>query len=286
MRKLQGLTEEKLVTLYIAEKKSLEEIGKLYGVSRVAIYNKIKKFGIKQRSKSQARLEAQKQGKLPQQYFSINEGFFNRWSADMAYILGLIITDGCVSRAGTVSLCMNEKELLEKVRQTMDSEHKITLSKHQKGLYNFKFSRKKMTEKLAAFGILPNKSMNVKCPDVPSEFLADFIRGVFDGDGSVFFDKRSKNCPLRSNFMSGSKDFIVKLEGKLQKIGLPKRTINEQKTKNGISYMFRYGHKDSLKLFNLMYKDVDKCIYLERKYTKFIEGIKRGAQDGKTYRSE
>lgn len=69
-------------------------------------------------------------------------------------------------------------------------------------------------------------------------------------------------------------------------MGLPKRTINEQKTKNGISYMFRYGHQDSLKLFNLMYKDVDKGIYLERKYIKFIEGIKQGDSNGTTNRSE
>lgn len=116
--------------------------------------------------------------------------------------------------------------------------------------------------------------------------MADFIRGVFDGDGSVFFENRSKDYPLRSNFVSSSRDFIVKLEENLQKIGLSKRIIYEQKTKNGISHMFRYGHKDSIKLFNWMYKDVDKCIYLERKYIKFIEGIKQGVPNGKANRGE
>ncbi|MCX5716068.1 MAG: hypothetical protein NTV07_04300 [Candidatus Omnitrophica bacterium] len=273
MRKLQGLTKEKLAELYITDKKSLEDIGKLYGVSRAAVYDKLKKFNIGHRSKSQARLEAQKQGKIPQQYFHINEGFFSQWSANMAYILGLIITDGCVSQTGNVSLSMNEKDLLEKVRQAMDSEHKITPSKHQKGLYYFNFARERIVNDLANFGILPNKSMNVEFPNIPEEFMADFIRGVFDGDGSVFFEKRSKDYPVRSSFVSSSRNFIVKLEEKLQEIGLPKRVIYEQETKNGISYMFRYGHSDSKKLFNILYKKVPDSIFLERKHRKFQEGF-------------
>lgn len=276
MRKLQDLTKEKMIILYIKDKKSLGDIGKLYGVSRTAIYDKIKKFDIKQRSKSQARLEAQKQGKLPQQYFRINENFFSQWSADMVYILGLIITDGCISKTGNISLSMNEKALLEKVRQAMGSEHKITPSKHQKGLYYFGFSREKMLKELTKFGIFPNKSMNVKFPDIPNEFLADFIRGVFDGDGSVYFDMRSRNYPVRSTFVSSSKDFIVKLEENLQKMGLPKRTIYEQRTKNGISYMFKYGHADSKRLFNVLYSKVSNNLFLERKYKKFQDGFNSG----------
>ncbi|MBL7151954.1 MAG: hypothetical protein ISS89_05170 [Candidatus Omnitrophica bacterium] len=64
MEKLEKLTKDKLISLYINERKSLADIAKLYGVSRVAVYKKLKKCGIKQRSKSEARLEAQKQGKL------------------------------------------------------------------------------------------------------------------------------------------------------------------------------------------------------------------------------
>lgn len=93
---------------------SLEDIGRFYGVSRVAVYKKLKKYGILQRSKSEARLEAQKQGKVPQDFFDINEDFFCSWSPEMAYVFGLIITDGCISKTGTVSLSINDKELLEK----------------------------------------------------------------------------------------------------------------------------------------------------------------------------
>lgn len=275
MIKLNSLTKEKLIDLYTLEKKSLGDIGMIYGVSRTAIYKKLKSYGIEQRSKSEARIEAQKQGKLPQEFFDINENFFSNWSSEMAYVLGIIITDGCISKTGTVSLDINDKELLEKVRKAMESEHKIEPSRHQKGLYYFHFTREKLAEDLHRFGILPKKSLTVKFPDVPEAFLADFIRGIFDGDGSVFFDKRRPNFPLRSKFISSSANFIDGLQESLEFLGMPKRTIYRQKTKNGWSYMFMFDHKDSIKLFDILYKNVQNGLFLDRKYKRFLEGIRK-----------
>jgi predicted DNA-binding protein YlxM (UPF0122 family) len=279
MKKLDNLTKDKLINLYINDRKSLEDIAKIYDVSRVAVYKKFKKYGIQQRSKSEARLEAQKQGKLPQQFFDINENFFSSWSPEMGYVLGLIITDGCVSKTGTISLSMNDKELLEKVKKVLGSKHMIEPSKHQKGLYCFHFSRDKLVRDLEKHCVVPRKSLVVKFPEIPQAYLADFIRGVFDGDGSVFFDKRRPKSPLRANFVSGSKDFIEGLQISLEFLGMPKRTIYRQKTKNGWTYMFIYDHKDSTKLFSLLYKNAQNGLFLERKYNRFLEGLNK-AQKG------
>ena len=278
MTKLAKLTEENLIKLYREERKSLEDIAKLYGASRVAVYKKLKKLHIEPRSKSLARLEAQKQGKVPQQYFPINEKFFGRWSAEMAYILGLIITDGCITKEGRISLSMNDSEILEKVKIAMGSKHPIILSKHQQGLYHFNFARERLVNDLAKLGIGPRKSLTVKFPPIPDAFMCDFVRGVFDGDGSVFFVKNSEAYPLRTKFCSGSKDFITGLELNLQKLGLPRRNIYEQKTKNGLYYTIKYGHKDSQKLFYILYKNYQNIPFLERKYNKFIEGLKRSSE--------
>ena len=272
MAKLNDLNKENLTDLYINKKKSLEDIARLYKVSRIAVYKKLKKFGIAQRSKSEARIEAQKQGKLTQQFFDINENFFSDWSPEMAYVLGLIITDGCISGAGTVSLSMNDKELLEKVKKVMGSARKITPSRHQKRLYCYHFSREKIVKDLKKLCVVPKKSLIVQFPNVPEAYLADFIRGVFDGDGSVFFDKRRPKFPLRSKFVSSSKDFIIGLQQSLESLGMPKRTIYIQKTKNGWSYMFIYDHKDSVKLFNILYKNAQNRLFLERKYERFLAG--------------
>jgi len=252
------LSKKDLLRLYVNEKKSLEDIARTYGVSRIAVHKYCKAIGIKTRSKSQARLEAYKKNKLPYQYFSINENFFSSWSDKMAYVLGLIITDGCITpapkgRTYSVHLGMNDKSLLEKVKKAMESEHKIVPSKQQKGFYLFSFAREQITKDLLRLRITPRKSLTVKF--------------------SVYFEKRSVKMPLRTKFVSGSKDFIYELERRLQKLGMPKQTLYERRKKN-ISYMFRYGHRNSIRLFHLLYDGVDEDLYLERKYRKFVKGLK------------
>ncbi|MCK4462699.1 MAG: hypothetical protein KAU58_00115 [Candidatus Omnitrophica bacterium] len=274
------LKEEELCRLYLREKKSLEDIARLYGVSRVAVWKYCRASGLTRRNRSEARLEAQKKEKVPQRYIYIKDKFFSVWNSEMAYILGLLMTDGCLSRAQKgsyrISLCLNDKELLEKVAKTMGSDHAIVLSKYQKSLYIFIFGRRRLIEDLMILGMKPRKSLNLRFPEVPKEYLRDFIRGVFDGDGSVYFETRSPKHPLVSSFVSGSKLFIYELERKLQELGMPRRNIYEQKGKN-VSYSFKYRHKNSIKLFHLLYDEVNNGLYLERKINKF----KKGAHNGK-----
>jgi hypothetical protein len=269
------LVKEELRRLYLDEKKSLEDIARLYGASRVAVWKYCNAEGLIRRTRSDARLEAQKKGKVPQVFFNINERFFSTWSSEMAYVLGLIATDGCVSKSGTVSLCINDKDLLETVKRAMDSEHNVSPSRHQEKLYCFHFARPRLVKDLAALGILPRKSLNIMFPAVPNAFLRDFIRGVFDGDGSVYFEKRSVRYPLRATFVSSSEKFIEKLEIALQQLGLPRRVIHRQATKNGAHFKIRYSHKDSGKLFKAMYYDAMNCLFLERKHRKFLAGFEQ-----------
>lgn len=272
------LNKEELCRLYLEEKRSLEDIARIYGVTRVAVWKYCKAVGLTRRRKSEARLEAQKKGKVPQNYFHINDQFFSEWSSEMAYVLGLLMTDGCLSRVKNgsykISLCLNDKGLLGKVARVMESDHHITLSRHQEGLYLFIFGREKMIQDLIKLGMKPRKSMDLKFPDVPEKYLRDFIRGVFDGDGSVFFGKRSPKFRLRSSFVSGSKNFIEAIENKLGVLGMPKRNIYQKKTKNGILYMIRYYHNNSLKLFKILYKNSQNGLFLERKYNKFLVGFR------------
>lgn len=50
------------------------------------------------------------------------------------------------------------------------------------------------------------KSLDITFPDcIPLEFMPDFIRGYFDGDGCIM---RLKNNRINSAFTSGSKEFL------------------------------------------------------------------------------
>ena len=81
------------------------------------------------------------------------------------------------------------------------------------------------------------KSLNVKWPNVPCEYLPDFVRGFFDGDGCVY---NSRNLTLAS-IVCGSKEFITGLENAVRKY-VP--DIGKSKSKKGGFYVRkRKGHR-------------------------------------------
>ncbi len=106
-----------------------------------------------------------------------------------------------------------------------------------------------------------------------------FLRGVFDGDGSVFYEKNAPHSSIRSKFVSSSEGFIKGINDNLMRLGMPGRTIYRQKTKNGWYYMFAYAHKNSLKLRDILYKNGSASLFLKRKFDVFEKGIK-GAGNG------
>jgi predicted DNA-binding protein YlxM (UPF0122 family) len=267
IRKIE-LSKDKLYELYYEQKLSLQKIGELYGKERFYIHRWMRKYGFKSRTKSDAWKHRDRND-----VYEIKEDFFHNWSKEMSYIFGFILTDGNISDDNNqVSITIKDVRLLEKIRTKLKSNHPIKYLKAA-GIYQFSFSRKKMVERLRKLGITSNKSLVVEFPKVPDKFLSDFIRGVFDGDGSVFFESRSKKFPLRVSFTSGSKKFITALEDILHtQAGVSKRTIYKLHRKN-TSYYIRYCHKDSLKFFAYIYAGADESMWLERKHRKFLEGM-------------
>lgn len=263
---IDKITPVLLRTRYHTEKKSLSAIAKEFGCTRQYIYKLMKAFSIERRDNSSARSLSLR--------YKINENFFSQWSPEMSYVLGLLFTDGCVQKGRDgksigISLSLNDLSLLEKVRNLLGSSHKI-LKMKQRRLYCFRFAREKIVKDLNSLGLIPNKSKVIKFPDIPDEYLRHFIRGCWDGDGSVFFQYK-KNI-LMTFYVSGSKEFIEKMEDILnKKAGLAKRVIYFRPS--GTSFYFKYAHQDSIKLFHYMYDSVPSHMYLDRKYNKFREGI-------------
>lgn len=260
---------------------SLGDIARQLGVSRAAVHHRMIRLGIPTRSRSASRLLALRQGKFPKMLaHSVNERFFRSWSNEMAYVLGLMLTDGCVSQdRHTVTLAMNDREILEKLKVVMQTDIPVVQSKHQPKLHIFRITRSQIVRDLIGLGVTPRKSLTVEFPPIPDKHLSHFIRGVFDGDGSVVLArykcaKQPTNNPwLRTMFNSGSLKFITVLEKKLRFLGMPPQAIFTSHAGKNPFYKIGYGGKDSKKLFDIMYRDAKNGLFLDRKYRVFQEGM-------------
>jgi len=103
--------------------------------------------------------------------------------------------------------------------------------------------------------------MIVSFPEIPKEYLHDFIRGYFDGDGSIML---MKNNRINSAFTCGSKKFLDKLLETLRtEAGIEGGSYDPS------SYTLRFGKKDTIRLGEYMYKDNPE-LFLKRKKDKFI----------------
>ena len=166
-----------------------------------------------------------------------------------------------------------DESILVQIREAFGSSHPITETIDKRNgstvCYLYLYS-KQLYQKLENHGGLRNKSRSIEFPDVPRKFLPDFVRGYFDGDGSVFFVKYARTKDkrltreLRTNFTSGSRRFLDQLMLVLNKeIGLPIKKLGVYD--NSSSFKLGYGMKDSDTLLRYMY------------YAEFPIGLKRKA---------
>lgn len=201
----------------------------------------------------------------------------------MAYVFGLILADGALldvrksSRTCYIMISNNDKSLLEKVGGAMSSNHTIYTRKSRvvkfsngktyfcKENYVIRIGSKKMFLDLLNKGITPRKSLNMKLPEVPDCVFNFFLRGYFDGDGSVYskVPRGQKSSRVKLVFTSGSLRFLESLSIKLNSIlNIPVRNTSN----NYKCYQLQYRKKDSLKLLVYMYQQLEATPYLERKY--------------------
>lgn len=205
-----------------------------------------------------------------------DDKFFAKWSPEMAYVLGFFAADGNMTknkRGGHfISFEITDKELLEKIRESLKSNHKITLlrkNKSWKPSYRLQIGSKEMFLNLVALGMTPKKSKTLKFPIIPPRYLPDFVRGYFDGDGNVTIGKyiranrkNKKSTTLLSGFISGSKNFLEGLRDSLKASNVIKGGTLYY---GSAAYRLYFSVNDSFALYRFMYKDIRSNLFLPRK---------------------
>jgi hypothetical protein len=108
---------------------------------------------------------------------------------EKAYWLGFLAADGsviCKDGRYIIFFALQEKDRhwLERYRDTVAPG--AAIAKYRDGLYMVTISSKEMVEDLMRYGLLPNKTHSLAFPTtISDEYVASFILGYFDGDGSL-----------------------------------------------------------------------------------------------------
>jgi hypothetical protein len=120
--------------------------------------------------------------------------------------------------------------------------------------YSVRVRDKEVSEYLISLGLTPAKSLTL---EYKGEWNWEFVRGVFDGDGSIFKTKGY----LRFNIASGSEKFAKQLYNFLKEFN-PKLTGSDK-----MFIVHVHNQNDIKKLYTKLYKN--GSLFLERKKHKF-----------------
>jgi hypothetical protein len=198
--------------------------------------------------------------------YAVNENFFKEWSDEMAWVLGLIITDGCIHpNLNSFSFAQDNEPLIMRVRDVLGSTHPIRPPETTRRTFILNIGSQAMVKDLMALSLTPAKTLTMKFPSVPNEYLPHFIRGVFEGNGWV----QDRGYVL--NVTSGSKDFA---EGLLQVFlgwGLKSRITSElTKQQKTVYRIWVSGNNDVQEFYRITY---EKCgdNYNHKKLSRFLE---------------
>lgn len=209
--------------------------------------------------------------------YQVDEDYFKIIdSEEKSYWLGFLYADGCVTVRNqfVMTLKSSDENHLKKFLKCINSNHPIRrefkkIGKNEFELSRISINRNKFCNYLSEKGCMYGKTNKLKFPNVelvPDELLSHFIRGYFDGDGSLTLNHVYKNTG-KVNFkisIAGTKDF---LDGLKKVFGKENLKLHNR----GNFYVLDVVGNTQLKriLGEIIYKDAN--IYLDRKYEKYMD---------------
>lgn len=198
------------------------------------------------------------------------ESILIEWNKNFAYAVGLLTADGCLSIDGRhLDFMSKDEEQVMNFKRCLNLKNKIGKgsrdSEKIKRYYRLQFGDVKFYKFLQSIGLNPHKSLTIKKVKIPDRFFADFLRGLFDGDGNfnIFNHPESQHPQIRVRFASGSPEFLRWLQSKINY----KLKTRGYKTKAQRGEYLEYAKGDSLKILKFMYYS-PSVVYLSRKFER------------------
>ena len=264
---------------YVKQYLSAIKIADLFGAHSSGIYKLFDKYNLPRRDDTE-------KGKL----YSCNKDYFEIIDTeDKAYWLGFMYADGFIqsngggSRKIGLGLSVADIEHLEKFKKCLEYDGLIHIYKTGKTAYveglnycKLVITEEKLASDLCDKGCVEHKTNMLKFPtekQVPKELVRHFIRGYFDGDGSIYYmsDKEDKSKHSYGISFVGTEDMLTGILNQLitDKAILKKYSLRKRQPEHTIEY-FNFGGNFNVRGFcEYIYQDA--TIYLDRKYQKYQE---------------
>ncbi|MBI3255597.1 MAG: hypothetical protein HYZ63_01365 [Candidatus Andersenbacteria bacterium] len=191
------------------------------------------------------------------------------WSAELAYVCGLLATDGCLISDGRhINITSQDIDQLETVKKILSLKNKISWKKSgYTGNLSSQviFGDVLLHKWLISIGITPRKTFTIGQVKVPDQYFWDYLRGEFDGDGHshAYWDTRWRSSvSLYIGFTCASKKHLEWINGTISRLIEIEGCIKP----NHKAHSLLFSKQKAWHLYNKMY--YGGSIYLARKKQK------------------
>ncbi|MFA4888042.1 MAG: LAGLIDADG family homing endonuclease [Candidatus Omnitrophota bacterium] len=212
----------------------------------------------------------------------MNPGIYQKWSPELAYAIGLITTDGSISKDRRhINFTTSDLQLAKLFKKILSLPNKIgkkaSSSGAEKKYYFIQFGDVKFYNWLKTIGLTNNKTYRLGKLKIPQKYFRDFLRGHLDGDGSIvtykdnylsYKNKRYLYNRLYLTFHSSSLKHILWVRKVIKSLFYFQGSLSGWKAINRkvTLWKLRFAKNDSLKVLAwLYYKPNLACLLRKRK---------------------
>lgn len=238
------------------------------------------------RTKHAVQLKANRIGiKLEKKYYYDKNYFEEITTPNQAYWLGFFYADGYVIKTkanaeAAIELQKSDAEHLRKLNNCIGGNVEVGFRKRSGGnicghsinpfeVCFIRFYSSKLVNDLISHGCVQHKSFIKKPPvGVPEEYMRDFIRGYFDGNGSITqkYHRKVDKYYLSVSIETASDDFAQWLSDYLNKHG-----FSNKNSKDTFAWKINLRTPSNWAFIDYIYKDAE--VYLNRKYQRYLNAV-------------
>ena len=268
------IDNEALRRWYVDEQLTIDEIASRLRCSPMTIARRLRAGGmpIRRRGPNPARIK----GRHPSVRPPIT------WAPALAWVVGLIATDGNLSRHRHLSITSKDRDLLETVKDQLGLTNRIARVKGSNGdCWRLQWGDGLFYTWLTDIGLTPAKSLTLKPLPVPDDFFRDFLRGCIDGDGCILIYTDRYHVRKKPHYVyerlyvsvvSASRPFLEWLLTTTRRLLGGRGAIRVSVKSANPVYALRFAKADSIRLLRWIYYTQDvPCLQRKRaKATPFL----------------